>query len=470
MLLNFEIISLSGRMHPLLVHLPIGILLAGFLLQWLSRKGKNPTLKPALLPIYLAGCITAILSCISGYILSLSGDYEESLLNIHQWMGIAVALTSLLLFLGIRGLRWFIPYTNFIAFILFAGIVYTAHLGGSLTHGSNFLFSSTSKKENTDFAFKPLPNAQEAVVYEDIIRPILQSKCYACHGPDKQKGKLRLDGKDNILKGGKDGKVITAPLNEQPEMLRRILLPPDDEDHMPPKEKGQLSERQVTLIKWWLNEGANFTAKSKELKQNDTIKKMLASLQEPSSETINAGVNTYPELPPAPKGLVDSLKNAGVMVIPLSRTTNALSVSLINITRVSDTVWSLLSRLGGRVYFLDASGPLTGNEAIESISKLTSLQKLSLANAVVTNEALPKLQSLKELVSLNLTGTKVDETGLLTLRTLTKLKNIYIYRSAVNYSRLDDIRMKFPGVTIDTGGYTMPLLTSDTTEVKPKKN
>ena len=101
------------------------------------------------------------------------------------------------------------------------------------------------------------------MVYSDIIQPILQEKCYSCHGPRKQKAKLRLDGKDNILRGGKDGKVVEAKLNEKPEMLRRILLPPDDEDHMPPKEKGQLSERQVMLIRWWLEKGADFNVKGK---------------------------------------------------------------------------------------------------------------------------------------------------------------------------------------------------------------
>jgi hypothetical protein len=122
------------------------------------------------------------------------------------------------------------------------------------------------------------------------------------------------------------------------------------------------------------------------------------------------------------------------------------------------------------VYFLDASGPLTGNEALENISKLSSLQKLSLANSSITNAALPKLNTLKELVSLNLSGTKITEEALLKLNGLKTLKNMYIYRSAVNHSRLDEIRLQFPGVIIDTGGYSLPLLASDTSEIKPKKN
>ncbi len=316
MLIDFEMFSLAGKLHPLLVHLPIGILLAGFLLHWLSRNGRNHALRPALLPLYLAGCIAAVLSCISGYLLSQTGDYDTTILNRHQWMGIGVAVISFLLFLGIRGLRWFVPFTNVIALLLFGTIIYTAHLGGTMTHGSNFLFS-TALAENKPDVFKPLPNAQQAVVYNDIIQPILQQKCYACHGPQKQKGKLRLDGKENIMKGGKNGDVITADPNEIPELLKRILLPPADDDHMPPKEKGQLSERQLALIKWWINAGADFTVKAENIAQTDTIKNLLASLQESTPEKT-AVSSTIPDLQPAPKEIIDSLKTAGVMVLPLS--------------------------------------------------------------------------------------------------------------------------------------------------------
>jgi len=462
-----DIFSFIGHMHPLLVHLPIGLLLAGFLLHWLSRNGKNPSLRPALLPLYFAGFLTAILSCISGYILSLQEEYDAELLNTHQWMGIGVAITSFVLFLGIRGLRWFRPYSKIIAIILFTGIIYTAHLGGELTHGSNFLFASS--EENTS-SFKPLVNAQEAMVYSDIIQPILQEKCYSCHGPRKQKGKLRLDGKDNILRGGKDGKVILGELNEQPEMLRRILLPPDDEDHMPPKEKGQLSDRQVMLIRWWLEKGADFNVRARDLPQNDTIKKLLTSLEETTSEKIQeTEIKPFENVPPAPESIIDSLKMAGVTVLPLAFSINALEVSMINITHSSDTVWSQISRLCEQVYILDASGPFTVNEDIRYITKLIHLHKLNLANASITDSFILRLDSLQELSYLNIIGTKISDKSIEGLATLKNLKQLYIYRTNINPNNLEKIKQQLPGVKIDTGGYTLPVLQGDTSEVKPKK-
>jgi uncharacterized membrane protein len=73
-----NIFEFIGRFHPLLVHLPIGILIIGLLFHWLAAKDKYAYLKPAVPFLLLAGSITAIFSCITGYVLSLNGDYESS--------------------------------------------------------------------------------------------------------------------------------------------------------------------------------------------------------------------------------------------------------------------------------------------------------------------------------------------------------------------------------------------------------
>ena len=83
-----------GPFHPVLVHLPIGILLFAVVLEWLNRNGSNTALKPASRIAYLLGCIAAIFACITGLSLGSSGEYDEATLNLHQWMGISVAIVS----------------------------------------------------------------------------------------------------------------------------------------------------------------------------------------------------------------------------------------------------------------------------------------------------------------------------------------------------------------------------------------
>ncbi|MCW3120141.1 MAG: hypothetical protein JWM28_4223, partial [Chitinophagaceae bacterium] len=74
-----SILDFTGRLHPLLVHLPIGILLLACFFQWLTANNKFAFLQPAIPVALFWGMISAVASCISGYILSDSGDYDADL-------------------------------------------------------------------------------------------------------------------------------------------------------------------------------------------------------------------------------------------------------------------------------------------------------------------------------------------------------------------------------------------------------
>src|SRR6266404_2752597 len=87
-----------GHFHVALVHLPIGILLLACVFQWLGRKEKFSSLHFATSIAFLSGMVSAILAAITGYLLSLGGDYDEQLVNIHQWMGISVAVFSVVMY------------------------------------------------------------------------------------------------------------------------------------------------------------------------------------------------------------------------------------------------------------------------------------------------------------------------------------------------------------------------------------
>ena len=278
---------LMYHLHPVLVHLPIGILLLACLFLWQSRKEKYAHLQPAINITLLLGAISAVVACITGYILSQTGDYDEDAVNLHQWMGISVAVVSIVTYYLHKKtslLKWQLPLT----FLLFVLIFITGHLGGSLTHGSDYLTQPLQNVFSSDttavFKRKPIANVQEALIYNDVVKPIFQVKCYSCHGSTKQKGKLRLDDSVGILKGGKDGVVIIPNKSAESELIKRISLPTEDEHHMAPKEKPQLSEAEIALLKWWVDNGASFSKKVKEISQPEKIKSALVSLQNASIE------------------------------------------------------------------------------------------------------------------------------------------------------------------------------------------
>src|SRR2546423_445524 len=101
-------------------------------------------------------------------------------------------------------------------------------------------------------------SGENKVDFAKQIQPLLQQSCVKCHGPEKQKGKLRLDSKEAALKGGKDGVVITAGEAEKSELYRRIILPKGNDDVMP-NEGDPLTKAQTDLIRDWINQGAVWT-------------------------------------------------------------------------------------------------------------------------------------------------------------------------------------------------------------------
>ncbi|MBS1935410.1 MAG: hypothetical protein JST96_15525, partial [Bacteroidetes bacterium] len=456
-----------GHLHPVLVHLPIGILLLACLFLWQSRKDRFAHLQPSINIILLIGMITAILSCITGYILSQTGDYDEDAVNLHQWMGISVAVVSIVLFYFRRKTylhKWQLP----LAFLLILLIFITGHLGGSLTHGSDYL---TQPLENlfedsvTAVKRKPIPNVQEAKVYTDIIQPILQEKCYGCHGSRKQKGKLRLDDSVSILKGGKDGVVIVSGKSTESELIKRIMLPKEDEHHMAPKEKPQLTESEMTLLKWWIDNGASFSKKVKEIAQPDKIKSALTALQK-----INEEKKTDLDVPQTPVEKADEtaiqlLKDSDVVVIPVAQNSNYLSVNFVT-ANVSDKTIALLLPLKKQLIWIRLSNKPVRDSMLATIAKCTAITKLELNNTNITDNGLGYLKEMKQLRSLNLVGTKISLQGVMQLKELKNLQSLYLYQTNINSNEWIELKKAFPKTSIDSGGYVVPLLPEDTTIVK----
>ena len=465
-LLTFS--ELIGHLHPTLVHLPIGILLLAGLFQLLALKPKYASLHGATSIALFWGMISAIASCISGYLLSLSGDYDEELVSTHQWFGISTAFISLIAYLFNR---WENVFAKWVILLMVPLIVVTGHLGGTLTHGSDYLIQGFSKKENAiEKEMKPIADVQEANVYADIVQPIFESKCYTCHNKRKKKGGLRLDEPSFILKGGKDGEVIKPGNAEGSDMVKRLLLPRNHEDHMPPKEKPQLKDNEIEILHWWVATGASFDKKAKELEQPEKIKPVLLALQKEVKKVP-------PDLPQTPVDKADEkaiqkLKDSGIVVLPVAQNSNYLKANFITVDSVTSNDIALLLPIKKQLVWLDLSGKKLPDTILTTISLLTNLSRLQLDYTGITDKSLALLQSLVNLQYLNLVGTNVTIQGVMQLKTLPRLQAIYLYKTFISSSDWQTLKNNFPKVTLDTGGYSVPTFETDTMIVMPpeKKN
>jgi len=112
-------------------------------------------------------------------------------------------------------------------------------------------------------AFPALHAAEPAKLkYNRDVRPILNEKCFHCHGTDAshRKGDLRLDLRENALKPAKSGDIALVPGKpELSQLIARVELPHDDDDVMPPDKDGKpLTAEEKTILRQWISEGAEY--------------------------------------------------------------------------------------------------------------------------------------------------------------------------------------------------------------------
>ena len=277
-----EILLFFGRFHVLLVHLPIGMLMALAAMEIAARftRFKNANASAGFLLALTAPF--AVITAVCGWLLSLGGGYAAELLEWHERFGIATAVGCVLAAILFR--RGKMAAYRITLFITVAAMTVAGHLGGSLTHGSDYLFRYAPGPLKELLGKRAEPNAtnagkvsQQTNVFSGVIEPLFQDKCVQCHGPEKSKGGLRLDSYSALMAGGDDGPAFDSTAPAQSELLRRITLPQDDDDHMPPGGKPQLTGDEIAALKWWVESGAPETNALSQLLPPQEVLSILTS-------------------------------------------------------------------------------------------------------------------------------------------------------------------------------------------------
>lgn len=279
---SFWLWQFLGRLHPLVVHFPIGLLVVALILEFYSGKKKNQDFLSGKYVILLIGTLGAIAAAAFGLLLKDQDDYVGNSLAIHQWSGIITALLSVGTFyffhLSLRRSSNIFPtvYRTLLIFTVLA-VTIAGHYGSSLTHGSNYLTevlpwnSDSDISGNPDFNLTSLTNDSSSKELNpsqiaDLnleVRSIFAHNCYKCHSEEKTKGQLRLDRKELIMRGGKSGKVIEPGHPEKSELIRRLLLPRTDKKSMPTNGKA-LNRQEIATLEFWIKLGAPWPANSNE--------------------------------------------------------------------------------------------------------------------------------------------------------------------------------------------------------------
>ncbi len=405
-----------GRFHPLAVHLPIALLLLVPLLELVGAL--RPALREAAGFVLGLAFISCLGSLVLGFFLAYGGGSAGALVSRHMAGGITLTIGAMLCLLA---RPWWeqkavaYVYPALLASTLLA-MLWTAHQGGTLTHGSNYLTQYMPAGLKRWSGLEQTPSAGS--FYAKQINPIFDSNCVACHGEGKTKGGLRLDSYEQLMRGGKDGPVIVAGQPEKSVLLTRVTLPTDHKQFMPAEGKPPLTAEEIASIKAWVQQGASPTA---------TSLTGIATREQP------------PDLPLQPVGdysaLMGEIRQMDQAQGPkLKQLSGKPEDGLILFTVDSaasfgDAQLAQFQKFAPYIVDAELGRTAVTNACFDTLKQFTHLRALHLEGTAVTGDGLAKLAPLTQLTYINLSGTQVTAAAVAPLSTMKNLRHIYLYNT-----------------------------------------
>ncbi len=434
-------LQVGGRMHPLLMHFPIVLLIMYALITLVEKIGRRTktSLESSADPILLAAAATAVITALAGLFLSRETDYDTQALLLHKWFGAAVALISLGWYSFRKQLQAKKMVSIITAFVALVVITITGHEGANITHGENFLLAPLSPTKET-----PQVPIEQAVVYADVVHPILKAKCLSCHNSGKAKGELIMETQALLLKGGKSGPLWDLQSPDLGLMLQRLHLSKEEKKHMPPKAKPQLTEEEIAIISQWIKKGADFTLKLSSLPSTDTLYQLAAKRFTPTE------ANVY-DFPAASNTTIEKLNTENRIVSKEAINSPALDVSFFNAALFDKKQLTELTAIKKQVVSLNMAKMPVKDADLKTISELENLRHLNLSFTQITGNTLADLKKLKFLTSLSLSGTNIKAEQLNQLKDFPKLKIVFVWNTNTTTVGIEAVQKQISHIRLETG-------------------
>lgn len=453
----------TGTLHPVVLHLPIGLViaLAAFEIWSLALRRNEPGLRQFL---WLTAAVSASLSFVTGYVLGSGGGHDAELLESHLWLAG-----------GFTGLCWFslgalllkdsvvlrvVTWTSVALPMLAAG-----HFGGMMVHGDP-LAQAPWRPDPTAIEILP-PFGEKIEVYADVVHPILTAKCQSCHGPGKQNGRLRLDSLERAVAGGSHGPALVPGRAKESRLLQAILLPIENEKHMPPKNRPQLNQAEVDVLHWWIENGASTET---HLAAKDTPEVLRPFL-----------VPSYRLLPDR-QLLAQQQREEKSRREEQARRRQHLEASLARLQSSQRAWFAFTSEASADLEFaVNTSPEAFGDEQLAPLAPLlrecfrltladtqitddglialrlsSTLRELNLKRTSVTNRFVRALADATQLETLNLYGTTVDDGLVGQLPPLPALQRLFLGETRVSEAALVKLRGSYPQAAL-IGSLSVPV-------------
>lgn len=412
--------SIIGRVHPLVLHLPIGLTVALLLFSSLKPRIEQESYILLLNYLLLILAFTSVLSAFAGFILSFEKGYAAETLKNHKYTGIALSILVYLIYEFRSNIFSSRIATNITLAFTILAVAIVGHLGGNITHGEDFLLGEKEAK---------VPET----TFDKFVYPILDQKCKSCHNDQKTKGQLNMNTIEKIKKGGKNGQLWVGNDTLNSHILKRAYLDLEDKKHMPPKGKPQLSTQELQILKKWIQEGAKYDQKLSELKPSSFFY-TLASNKEVKVETKVYNFSA------ASESTINELNTPFCTIKPIANGSPAVKVNFYVSSKFDPKTLSSLSKIGEQIISLNLSKMPVTDESFGEISKFQNLEYLNLNQTNITGKGIEKLKNCKKLEILAVANTKIAFENLQKIMDMPSLKEVYLWETKFTKEQYEKLK------------------------------
>ena len=447
-----EFLDFLGSLHPLIVHLPIGIVLLTIAIDVFMRN-KNNSVHRVITMGWFFSFFSGLLAALFGWFLGDNGYYFESQINIHRWSGVA--------FVGLCFIIWVLRYINFrfsksfnrsINLTTILLLMITGHFGGEMTHGQNYLF------ENLPYVQKkisviPLSEAKHSetdslFVYEDLVYPVLEEKCMACHNQKMTYGGLNMSALESMVKGGTSGAGIQKGNPYKSLIYKRVSFPHDHPKFMPPAGV-PLSYDQVATLEWWIDNGAE-KQMPVTLVRNDAKIQRLMELQYGLDLREKSFLETLALASPTPEEL-KTIQGEEYIWRFLNPEQSFLDLKFTK-KEIKTNDLLKIQPIKKNVTWLNLTDCMLNDNHLSYLSDFPNLTRLKIQkNPLVTNKGIEALQNLENLTELNLYGTRISNAALNTLGQMESLKKLFLWNTRITAKAIADFKVQHPEIEVISG-------------------
>ena len=422
------LISWLGRWHPVILHFPIVLVIVAVLLELSGR-----SITYSLLSV---SCLAALITALSGFFLGLESD-KGDLLFWHQLLGAAVAIGMSI---------WYWMATNGygknavikgLGVLLLVLIGFTGHFGGMITHGENFLALPGENKKDV------LP--ENPLIYQHIVGRILDERCVKCHNPNKNKGEFLMTNIETLLKGGESGNAIIPGKPGESELISRLELPTDHEDHMPPEGETALSEDEIQVLKRWIALGASDTLRLKHLENNDPLAIIIKDMMMPDPQ------KRWEQLPKVADSTLTRLGSDYLTITRMAAGSNALRIAMYKPPKYDPVSIIRLQPISENIVELDLSSLPIGKREMGMIASCRNLEWLEINSTPVNDHILDTLKVLSELRLLKVYETNIGDSSLVLFENFGNLERLYLWETNVSEAALARLIKVKPDLQLNDG-------------------